>query len=211
MKMTLALAVVFIAMLIGAFLYTSVDKTPKQAASKTTDTASVSPSPLPTTDASEVAKLQQGGNSLADPKGVFVLLYPNDYKTDTQNNGQYMRIYKQGPSQKGQTEMYDGVILTFESVDLKSQTLEQWVDTQIKNAKGDGSAQITNPKTPTTINGFSGYTYSVRGLGEYKNIIVQKDANSKNAVSISIMVADPKEQGFQKEVDAVLSTIQLRK
>src|SRR5882762_5786505 len=54
---------------------------------------------------------QAGESSYLDPQGVYVFLYPSAYKLDEQNSGKQIRIYKKGATQKGQTEMYDGVIV----------------------------------------------------------------------------------------------------
>lgn len=182
---------------------------------------SMSPSPaasaLPNSHAlasppSELAaSLRLGGNSFADPKGVFVFLYPNDYVQDSQNNGQYIRVYKIGKTQQGQTEMYDGVNINFESVNLNGQTLEKWVDEHIKSMTMDQSIEVTAPKKPVTLNDYSGFSYKIRGLGESSYLALQKTPNSSYAVSIIYMVSDPQEVGYQKEVDAILSTVELLK
>jgi hypothetical protein len=178
--------------------------------------------PISTQDISEISttsatnsntpdELMSGGNSYMDPDGVYTLLYPNDYTQDTQGNGQHVRFYKQGATQQGQTEMYDGVIITIETVDLENQTLSNWIDTKIKESTADGTVEITQPKTQTTVNGFPGFTYTTRSLGEATYYVVQKDNKSKNAVVITTLVADPQNVGYQTEVDNTLNTIQLLK
>ena len=86
-----------------------------------------------------------------------------------------------------------------------------WVDQQIKTATTDGTSEIIEPKTTTTLNNFPGYTYKIRGLGEFKTYAVQKDTNSKNAVLITTLVEDPTSAGFQEQVDKTLSTLQILK
>lgn len=161
--------------------------------------------------ASDSAELTQGGSSYLDPKGVYSLLYPNDYRIDTQNNGQQTRIYKRGPTQQGQTEMYDGVIMVFESVELGGKTPEQWVDESIKSSTQDGTSEVIEPKKKTTVNNYSGFSYKLRGLGESQYYIIQKDTRSPNALVITIAVNDPTNAGFQSQVDSVLASIQLLK
>lgn len=155
--------------------------------------------------------LKAGGNSYLDPKGVYVFLYPNDYKIDTQGDGQYTRIYKTGATQRGQTEMYDGIIMVFETVKLQGQTMDQWVDQRIKESTADGTVEITQPKKPTTMNKYPGFTYKARGLGEADYLIIQKSPTSEYVVSITTSVSDPQQKNYQKEVDAVLAGIELLK
>lgn len=155
--------------------------------------------------------LRAGGSSYFDPQGLFTFLYPPDYKIDTQNNEQHTRIYKSGKTQQGQTEMYDGVIIVFERINLDAKTLNDWVDESIKNSTIDGTIEVIKPKKSTTVNGYPGFTYILKGLGESEYFVLQKDSNSNSAVSITTFVADPENVGFQKEVDAVISTLQLLK
>ncbi len=157
-----------------------------------------------------VSDLERGGSSFSDPDSIFSILYPSEYVQDTQGENQY-RIYKQGPTQKGQTEMYDGVIIHFQTVELRKQSLGEWVDAQISQSIADGTSELISPKKHIDINNYAGFTYTLRGLGEAVSYVIQKDINSPYAVSITTLVADPEEMGFEKEVNAILSTLQLLK
>jgi hypothetical protein len=154
--------------------------------------------------------LKQGGNSYTESKGLYTFLYPNDYKLDSQGD-QLIRISKTGSTQRGQTEMYDGVIVVFESVNLEGQTLEKWVDGRIAQSTADSTTTITQPKKVTHLQAYPGFTYTARGLGESTYLIVQKDAKSNYAVSITFLVADPQKKDYQKEVDTILSTLEFHK
>lgn len=162
----------------------------------------------PTIDNSD---LKLGGSSYGDPQGVYQFLYPSEYKIDEQNNGKQIRIYKIGATQKGQTEMYDGAIIVFEKVTLDGKSLSDWVDNNLDSIQKDGSFEITEPKKSITLNNYPGFSYSVRGLGEAKYIIIQKNTESNYAVLLSISVSDPQNVGFQKEVDKTLSTLEIFK
>ncbi len=203
--MKLILPIVVLVFLAGAGFF-FLNRSTSPAVSPTPSNNSVL-TPSPTIDNSD---LMQGGSSFADPNGLFTILYPSDYTIDTQDKI-HPRIYKQGPTQKGQTEMYDGVIVVFENVDLKDQTLEEWVNAHIKSSTADGTTEVVEPHTVTSLNNNPGYTYKLRGLGESTNYVVQKDTNSKNAVLITTLVADPTSAGFQGQVDKILSTLKILK
>lgn len=204
-----ALVIIF-ALITAAGYFLVAPKIPQPAVSPTSS-PSTAANALASPSSELVASLRLGGNSFADPKGVFVFLYPNDYVQDSQNNGQYIRIYKIGKTQRGQTEMYDGVNLNFESIALSGKTLEKWVDEHIKSMTADESIEVTQPKKQVTLNGYNGFSYKIRGLGESSYLALQKDANSQFAVSITYMASDPENVGYQKEVDAILSTLELLK
>ena len=162
-------------------------------------------------DADISNNLKQGGSSYLDKAGVYSFLYPDDYVLDQQPDGLHTRISKKGVTQKGQTEMYDGVIMVFDSVATNGKTLATFVDDSIKQLTEDGSVSVVTPKEPIKIGSYSGYMYVVRGLGEANYYVIQKDADSENAVIITTLVADPEKVGYQKEVNSILSTIQLLK
>ncbi len=158
----------------------------------------------------DATQLLAGGSSYSDSQGVFGFLYPNDYTIDTQEEGRYTRIYKKGATQKGQTEMYDGVIISFERVDLEGKTLSEWVDDQINQAASNGFA-TTMPKKEVTLGAYPGFTFAIHSLGTSTTLVVQKAKNSTAAVSVTFLVADPQNKDYQKEVDAIVSTLELRK
>lgn len=164
----------------------------------------------PAGDSQLLDLLRAGGSSYLDPEGVYTILYPSEYVIDSPADG-HTRIYKQGATQTGQTEIYDGVIINIESIHLDGQSLSEWVDSQIKNATSDGTSEVVTPKTQTTQNSYTGYTYEMRSLGTFEYLVLQKDSSSDFAVSITTLVADPESVGYQKEVDATLSTLELLK
>ncbi len=184
MKKVLVILFIGIAIAMGGYYFTR----PKSV----TPTTSV-PQPTPNILAS--------GSSFLDPSGVYGFLYPSDFKLDTQDS-LHPRIYKYGPTQKGQTEMYDGVLMVFEVINLKNQSLRDWVYLQPE------TADLPNP---ISINNYQGFSYVTKGLGDSTHYVVQKDPTSKYAINITYMVADPTNVGFQNQVDTTLSTLNILK
>lgn len=161
-------------------------------------------------DPEAVSDLERGGSSFSDPDAIFSVLYPGEYKQDTQGENQY-RIYKQGPTQTGQTEMYDGVIINFETIKLGDQNLSDWIDSRISSSIQNGMSELVKEKTEIKVNDYPGYAYTLRGLGEFETLVIQKDANSDFAVGITTLIADPGDLGFEQEFENILSTITLLK
>lgn len=189
-----------------------------------TSIVSPSPSPYPSLSAdssptqsvttsptnSASVDLGAGGSSYLDEKGVYSVLYPNDYTLDTQDP-KHIRIYKRAESQRPQGEISDGVLMVFESVDLQGKSLESLVDTRIKEATADGSSQVSQSKKAITIDTYPGFSYSLKGVGSSQNFILQKDGASPYAVILTYAVNDPDQKGYQKEVEAVVSSLKLLK
>lgn len=126
------------------------------------------------------------------------LTIQEDTKTD-------VRFYKQGPSQRGQTEMYDGMIVTVRKVDVVGNT-QAYINNQIEQYKDIGS--ITEPLHDSKLNGISTKEYGASSLGDAKIIFVPND--NQTLLEVSYMAPDPTNAGFQKTVDLMLSTFKLK-
>jgi len=179
---------------------------------------SVPSSPIPTQNIEQfilskpdTTVLKAGGASYTDPQNIYTFLYPNDYAIDHQDDNEITRISKKGATQKGQTEMYDGVIMVFQLVDLGGKSLSEWIDLHNQEMTQDGTATITQQKRTVSLGSYPGYTYKVRSLGESTYLIVQHDPASNFALNITFLVADPERKDYQKDIDAILSTLELRK
>ncbi len=193
----------------GYFIY---DKSirPNLPVSVVTNSPTISPESGPVVDEAQVEALKKGGLSYSDKKGIFTFLYPLGYTIDEMNGGEYIRIFKKGDTQTGQTEMYDGAIVTFQPLQFTG-SLESYVDSQIELATKDQMGELLTGKKAVIVNGYPGFTYTIRTLGASTYYVLRKDAKSQYGVSISYLVADPQNVGFQKEVDGVISSIEFLK
>ena len=153
--------------------------------------------------------LLASGSSYADPDGAFTFLYPNGYTVDTEGDGQYTRIFKRGATQKGQTEMYDGVIVLLETVNLQGKTLEEFVDERLASFESSDVVKVSQPKKAVSLNTYPGFTYETEGLGSARDLVIMKNGQSTTALVVTISVMDPENVGYQEEVNAMLSTIEL--
>lgn len=215
MKQTVIIGVGVLVVVGGLFfLLTTQDNAP--APSSLTETEIETTQPTTTSETvtaspeTDTSVLRAGGSSYSHPTYGYTFLYPNEYSIDTEDQ-QYIRIYKRGEAQRAQSEMSDGVLMVFESVDLKEQTLEQLVDARIAQATADGTSEVIKPKQRTVLNGYPGYSYELRGMGSATYLVIQKSPESSSALSITYVVMDPQQLGYEAEVTSVLSTIELQK
>ncbi|MFZ1721122.1 MAG: hypothetical protein WAU07_01325 [Microgenomates group bacterium] len=149
-------------------------------------------------------------NTYRDQNGIFSVVYPNDYTLDIQDP-LHIRIYKRGETQRPQSEMSDGALMVFETVDLQGIPIESWVDARIQESTYDGTSEILEVKKSITLNGNPGFQYSIRGLGVSQNLILQKDADSDYAVVITYAISDPQQRGYQEEIDLMLASLKFTK
>ncbi len=176
----------------------------------------ITPSPISTIPAdsipasSDIDRLRTTGKTYTDPQGLYTFIYPDNYNLDT-TDPVHIRIYKRGEMQRPQSELSDGVLIVFEAIDLKNQSLERWVDSTIKQLTADDTSTISHAKSVTTVNTYSGYTFGIQGLGDSTHIVIQKDPQSSQALDITYQVNDPVQKNYQQEVISILSSLQLNK
>lgn len=115
-----------------------------------------------------------------------------------------VRFYKQGPTQRGQTEMYDGLIVSVRKVSVLNGG-QVYIDDQIEQYKNVGN--ITVPLHESKLNGISVKEYSASGLGDATIIFVPID--DRALLEVSCMAPDPTNAGFQKTIDLMFSTFEL--
>jgi len=197
---------IVIALLAGDYLLISYRK----IYSPTAVISTPAPTPMIISNTTDNSDLKTGGSSYLDPQGLYSFLYPNDYVLDTKDR-KHIRIYKRVETQRPQSEMSDGILMVFESIDLNSQSLSQWVDSFIKESTMDGTNEMIEPKKSIVLNNFPGFTYELRGLGTTTYVVLQKNTQSFSAVMIAYAISDPEGKNYKVELDAILSTFQILK
>jgi hypothetical protein len=136
-------------------------------------------------------------------KNGFSFKYPKDIKL-TENSDNSVDLSRDGPTQQQQTESTDGIGILFVPRTLSSQTLEQWVDKSI--ADSIGVVTVSEGKKSVSLNSYSGFTYTITGLGTQRNTILQSPFSPMSFVQIINSTQDPTNKGFDAEVNQVLAT-----
>lgn len=131
----------------------------------------------------------------------FSIKYPSDAKITEQQNGS-VSLLIWGPTQKANTEFYDGVNLNFNADSLKGQTLKAFTDKRVEDSKING--EILIPLKPTTIGAVEGYMFRASGLGEHNYTFLP--SKSGEYFEIINSTNDPTNKGFVKTADQILST-----
>lgn len=149
-----------------------------------------------------------------DPKDTYTFQYPETASLDSREEG-IMSISYSGPTQRKQTELYDGYSINFYPSSMldNSQTLKQIVENDIQESNANGTGEITKGLENLTINNLQGFTYSARGLGEYKYIYLQSP-NSNIYIQLTTYLGDttvPDAAVYKKTVDKILSTFKFTK
>lgn len=173
------------------------------------DEISQAPQPEPVVSQTPDSDLKQTGKQYQDPAQRYAFWYPASYQLDLQDSA-HIRIFKLGATQQGQTEIYDGVIMVYEPIELQGRSVEEIVDERIQQSLADGTSQTLQPKKAVTLNGYTGFAYELRGLGSATYLVLQKNAGSNFALSITTSVSDPEKQNYQKEVDAVINSLEIQ-
>ena len=131
--------------------------------------------------------------------------YPSNLSIDLENGPE---LTLSGPTQKQNTEIYDGIYIHFSSpLNLGGKTLSQYIDSSIEEAKIVG--QLLKPKQGITVNGIAGFKYTFQGLGTFEHFVLQSK-DQKCTVDITNGTVDPTNQGYQKTVNQILSTFEFK-
>lgn len=113
-----------------------------------------------------------------------------------------VRVWKWGPTQSGQTELYDGMIVTFRLIQTPD-TPEKYALEKIRELEGIG--KVTAPLSDRVFAGREAKTYSASALGDFTVIVIPTKTNQ--LLEITTMAPDPTGVGFQGEVERLLSTV----
>jgi len=112
-----------------------------------------------------------------------------------------------GPSQKGQTEMYDGINITIFKVETYTQdNFKSFVEKEVEKIKNDGMSEITKGITPIQIGKYRGLKFTVHGFGEHEEVYLE--GNDKKYLHIATLVEDPTNQEFEEMKNKILETIE---
>lgn len=125
----------------------------------------------------------------------------------TERDASEVLLQKWGPTQKANTEFYDGISLTIQPLEL-SLTAEDYAKMKIGEIERSGVGQISESLVPIKIGNYSGYTFSVTGLGEHQMIILKSPGGM--IINITNSTNDPGNLGFSQTVDSILATIELK-
>ena len=134
---------------------------------------------------------------------TYIVKYPDDFNAE-QNDGSILTVSKWGPTQKPQTEGYDGIFLTFTPKEIGS-TLDAYVQTRIEEIKLQGVAELLSGPESIVINDYTGKTYTTQGFGINRYYII---SSSDGVIFMEIRdnTIDPGKLGFSKTVNQILST-----
>lgn len=135
----------------------------------------------------------------------FSIKYPPDMQVRQNQNGSVAFI-KLGPTQTSGTEIFDGISMTIDSGNILSgQNFRQFVESERQQMIDEPANQNVGQLNQTTVAREEGYTFTSTGLGEFTHIFLPK--GESQYVYIYMLVEDPENQGFQKTVDQMLSTL----
>jgi hypothetical protein len=162
------------------------------------------PSPSPKTSITP-NNTNQDWNTYKNKNVAFTFKYPSE-ATLTQENKIHLSLW--GPTQKKDTEFYDGISLSFSlPFKISELSLKEYAEKQFNKSSQNPDSQIISPLKEIVINNKKGYTFKTSGLGEFQYIYLQSE-NKQWTVEIINASNDPTSQGFQKTVDTILSTFE---
>jgi hypothetical protein len=131
----------------------------------------------------------------------FSVKHPNDLKPEMLPDGD-IAITKFGPTQKGETEFYDGINIAFRTEPMEGKTLLEAIEPNKKIAEELSGNKIVTKEI--TLNQVKGLEYKYEG---YDYIYLPR----KNGwfLEITDMSKDPGKIGYENIVQNILSSIKI--
>lgn len=115
-----------------------------------------------------------------------------------------VRFYKLGPTQRGQTEMYDGIIFSIQKVNTEN-GVNEYINSRVEEFKNVGT--ITEPLHNDKLGTIPIKKFSASSLGDFDLIFISLD--DKTLLEISYMAPDPTNAGFKKVAELMLLSLRI--
>lgn len=134
----------------------------------------------------------------------FSFKYPPDM--DLEMQGDMIRVDLWGPTQRPDTELYDGILISIwrppndQNIDLK-----QFADQGLENQLAF-EGEMIQPVTHKTYGEIEGYEFSVVSLGEFTTFYFEN--LNDEIIEISYFVEDPANQGFEETLKKILGSLE---
>lgn len=120
-------------------------------------------------------------------------------------------VSQYGPTQKENTEFYDGLRLGFQLGKLDNRTLEQVAqEALLQSAKEVAplGGTVSESLKTASYGKLKGFSYQVNAHGTYQKLFLLSDSNPSVFLLITNLTADPNTIGYQKIADEIVSSIQ---
>ena len=163
----------------------------------------------PTIPASPTPETTANWKTYSNKNVIFTFKYPGNITLKEGEEGDSdITLTLFGPTQKMDTEAYDGIYLRFSlPFKLGSKSLKDYVQEKVNQDKAQPDiVTVVKDLEGITIGDLKGYTYTISGLGIHKSIFLQSQFGSDNFVDISDSTADPTNQGYPKIVEQILAS-----
>lgn len=162
---------------------------------------------LPTDVASPSAETEVpvpvGWQQYQNPAFGFSMYYPADVQI-ADRGPEGIQAFEQGPTQKGQTEMYDGINVSIKT-GSRTGDLMTFVQSEQTRIKTEPSTIEVGEITQRTIGPYTGYQFTVRTIGDGTYVYLPKGDDGYYRVVDGTL--DPSNVGFATTVETMISTL----
>lgn len=201
-KEAILVILVFLTVGGGLWLFDKSDKKEQREVMKPSPGQTSTLTPTPTDN--EIA-LPEDWTKYEAERG-WSISHPKEFEVEDLENG--INISKWGPTQKENTEFYDGISLTIRSQELaEEETVEEVARNSLEEFENSPVYEDSSELTTMTLADRAAYTYSATSLGTRRYYFVR--ANSY-CLEIVDGTTDPTNQGFSDTVEEILSSLDLK-
>lgn len=202
-KIATVLTIILLLAIAAGGLYYSYNLQTNPGASPT---PSATNTPIKTISPNPTSEAPDNWVTYASEQFGFSIIHPPNMEI-SEDPQEGVRFTKLGPTQKQGTEFYDGISLTFSSGSYSEDNLETFVEAEHAKMQEEAVTQNLSNIEKVTINGTEGYQFKSVSLGTFTHIYLP--AGEKRYVHIVNATLDPEDEGFEKTVNTMLSTLEI--
>lgn len=161
---------------------------------------------LPSVSPTQTVQIPDNWQTYTSDEHGFTIQYPPDVDVEQRQVGG-IQFIKYGPTQTEGTEVFDAISVVIDTGILGGVSLREYVDMRQQESDNEPIVESVSTVEQVTVGEYSGYQYTIVGLGEFTYIYLPKGENSY--VQITNGTVDPTDQGFAETVELMLSTLQI--
>lgn len=131
------------------------------------------------------------------------LSFPSDM--EIQEEDDWFRVYKWGPTQMEDTEFYDGIVVLFMKEDNPENLEVEALAQQVLESELELNGEVINPVTKISYGQLVGYEFTILSFGESSSFFFENNAG--DVIRIAHSVEDPENQGFNTKLIQILQSL----
>ena len=185
----------------AVFFFMTLRENIKNPPSSTTQTTSI---PTQTIVDQNQSSNSTGELTYKSPSLGFTLNYPIDMRFQEHSDNS-VTFYTQSPTQGAEDEMFNGIILNVKKAVHDSASLREFAASERDRISQEAITTSATNLVEKSYGSKDGYEFTASTLGDFRYFYLDK--GNKEYILITMLVADPQNQGYEEKVKQMISSL----